>query len=237
MAKDKFTFFLPTRKGSLRVKNKNTRSFSNIEGGLLAIKLNQLLNCTLIDEVILSTNDELCIEIANKFEKKFKFQFRIDVRPEELCLDSTNLQDLISYVPTITDSEHIIWGHVTTPFANSYEYDKAIEIYLSKLDKGNDSLVSVNEFQNFLLNSNGKIINNNTKLQWPRTQDLDKLYEINHVMFIAKREIYLNYHDRIGHNPILYTMDKMKSIDIDWEEDFLLAEIIYNKWVQTNKFS
>ena len=55
---DKIAFFLPTRKGSERVKNKNTRPFAGIEGGLIENKIRQLLCCEKIDEIILSTNDE-----------------------------------------------------------------------------------------------------------------------------------------------------------------------------------
>ena len=42
MANNKIAFYLPTRKGSERVKNKNTRNFAGIEGGLVENKLNQL---------------------------------------------------------------------------------------------------------------------------------------------------------------------------------------------------
>lgn len=226
MNNNKIAFFLPTRKGSQRVINKNTRAFAGIEGGLLENKLRQLINTKRIDEIILSTNDEECIRIARKYEEKCS-RLQIIIRPDELCLDSTNLQDLITYVPTITDAAHILWGHVTTPIAGAEEYDKAIELYLSKLDEGVDSLVSVVELRNFLLNEEGKLVNNTTNLPWPRTQDLKPLYEINHVMFIAKRNVYLEQKNRIGKNPILHIMDKLKSLDVDWEEDFKIAELVY----------
>lgn len=102
----KFAFFLPTRKGSERVKNKNTKPFAGIEGGLIENKIRQLVNTELIDEIILSTNDETCIEVASKYASDTRL--KIIPRPDELCLSSTNLQDLIKYVPTITDADHII---------------------------------------------------------------------------------------------------------------------------------
>jgi N-acylneuraminate cytidylyltransferase len=222
----KIAFFLPTRKGSQRVKDKNTRPFLDIEGGLIENKLSQLIQTKRIDEIILSTNDEKCIHIAEKFKKECN-RLNVIERPTELCLDTTNLQDLIAYVPTITDASHILWGHVTTPIAGAIEYDRAIDLYLSKLAEGYDSLISVVELKNFLLNKNGKLINNTTLLPWPRTQDLEVLYEINHVMFLAKREIYEKQKNRIGKNPFLYVMDKIHSYDIDWEEDFEIAEILY----------
>lgn len=230
--KEHIAFFLPTRKGSERVKNKNTRPFAGIEGGLMENKIRQLISSKMLDEIILSTNDEMCMDIAQKYTKDSRI--KIIPRPDSLCLSSTNLQDLICYVPTITGAEHILWGHVTTPITDADEYDKGISYYYSKLAEGYDSLVGVTELKNFLLNKKGVLVNNTTPIPWPRTQDLEPLYEINHTMFIAKREVYEKQKNRIGQKPLLYIMDKVHSFDIDWEEDFALTEIVYNN-ININK--
>lgn len=223
---DRIAFFLPTRKGSQRVINKNTRPFANIEGGLLELKIKQLIQINNVDEIILSTNDEECIKIAEPFLKESS-KLKIIERPDELCLDTTNLQDLITYVPTITEADHILWGHVTTPLADAQVYEEAIDAYLKKLGEGFDSLVSVLELKNFLLNKKGELINNTTAIPWPRTQDLEALYEINHAVFLASRNIYQNDKNRLGTKPYLFPMDKIKSMDIDWEEDFYIVEELY----------
>lgn len=226
---DKIAFFLPTRKGSERVKSKNTRPFAGIDGGLVENKIKQLISSEKIDEIILSTNDETCIQIAEKYSSEKRM--RIIPRPEELCLSSTNLQDLICYVPTITNAEHILWGHVTTPLIGAKQYDIAINQYLVKLKEGYDSLIGVTELRNFLMNKKGNLINNTTAVSWPRTQDLEPLYEVNHTMFLAKREIYIRLKNRIGIKPFLYVMDQLHSKDIDWEEDFIIAEILYQRFI------
>ncbi len=230
---NKVSFFLPVRKGSERVKDKNTRSFAGIKGGLIELKLRQLVLSQLIDEIIVSTNDMTCIEIAEEYTKIDK-RLRIITRPEELCLSTTDLQDLICYVPTITDADHIVWGHVTTPFVGFDQYDEGIHLYLDKLSEGYDSLVGVVELKNFLLNTEGKLINNNKPILWPRTQDLEPLYEINHTMFIAKREVYVELKNRIGKTPLLHMMNKLYSFDIDWPDDFVIAEIMYKKFMINN---
>lgn len=222
---EKIAFFLPTRKGSERVKSKNTRPFAGIEGGLVENKIKQLLATKHIDEILFSSNDEMCIAIAEKYASDSRL--RIIPRPNELCLSTTNLQDLICYVPTITNADHILWGHVTTPLVEAKVYDTAIEQYLSKITKGYDSLVSVKGLKNFLLNQEGKLVNNTTDIPWPRTQDLEPLYEINHAIFLAKRSVYTEQKNRIGQKPLLYIMDEIHSKDIDWEEDFKIAEIMY----------
>lgn len=46
-------------------------------------------------------------------------------------------------------------------------------------------------------------------------------------MFLAKREVYIEQKNRIGQKPLLHVMDEFHSKDIDWEEDFIIAEIMY----------
>lgn len=180
--------------------------------------------------LLFSSNDERCIEVAERYT--YDSRMRIIPRPDELCLSSTNLQDLICYVPTITDADHILWGHVTTPLAGAEEYDRGIELYLSKLKEGYDSLVGVTELKNFLLNKNGLLVNNTTDIPWPRTQDLEPLYEINHTMFLAKRDVYVEQKNRLGKKVCLHVMDEIHSKDIDWEDDFTIAEIMYKNLYQ-----
>lgn len=224
--KPKTAFFLPARKGSQRVKNKNTRPFAGIEGGLLANKLQQLTETERIDEIILSTNDEECLRIGEQYAARCE-KLRVVRRPDRLCLDTTDLQDLIGYVPEVTEAEHILWGHVTTPLAGAAEYDAAVEKYFAALDDGFDSLVGVTELKNFLLDADGRLVNNTTPLPWPRTQDLAPLYEINHTVFLAPRTVYVEQRNRLGRRPKLHIMDRISSLDIDWEEDFKIAESMF----------
>lgn len=222
-------FFLPTRKGSQRVKSKNTRVFAGVEGGILEVKLRQLQKSRTISRVVLSTNDGLSMDIARALDPRGE-KIQVVERPDHLCLDTTVLTDLIKYVPTIIPESHIIWGHTTTPFVDAVEYDRGIGLYFEKLQAGHDSLISVMPLQNFLLDAQGDVFNYDAGAnRWPRTQDLPVLYEVNHAMFIAAREIYERDSNRVGQKPFLYEQDKIKSFDIDWEDDFLIAEAIYDK--------
>ena len=115
---DFVSFFLPIRKGSQRVRNKNTRTFAGIEGGIVRLKLKQLLEVTRLNCIVLSTNDEVSIDIAMDLDPS-ESKIKVIHRPEELCLDSTPLSELIRYVPTIIKEGHILWGHATTPFATA----------------------------------------------------------------------------------------------------------------------
>lgn len=220
--------FLPTRKGSQRILNKNTRPFAGFQDGLLELKLKQLVKLN-VDEIILSTNDEVSITIAEKFSSYSNL--KIDIRPDVLASSATNLSDLIAYVPTLTNCQHILWTHVTSPFVDTDLYNLSIEKYKNDLNEGFDSLISVTPFQNFLWSKEyNDIINRLGEKRWPQTQDLKELFEINSAIFLSPRTVYENNGDRVGKVPSLFKMSKMQSLDVDWEDDFKIAEAVYEKF-------
>lgn len=218
------TVFLPCRLGSERVPQKNTKDFAGIKGGLLKVKLNTLLNVSAIDSIVVSTNDKEVIDIAESFKNK---KIVLDVRPENLARSSTSTDDVVKYVPTVIKAPHILWTHVTSPFISVSTFEKAIEKYF-KAD-AYDSLMTVNKIQTFLWDKEKPINYDRSVEKWPRTQTLPELYEINSGFFINSRESYLKHQDRIGVNPYLYITESYESMDIDWPEDFQLAELIYKQ--------
>jgi CMP-N-acetylneuraminic acid synthetase len=224
--------FLPTRKGSERVINKNTRDFAGLEGGLLKLKLTQLLSSHLISEIILSTDDPSSIKVAESYQSK---KIKVIERPEALALSSTSLIDLVRYVPTICNAEHILWTHVTSLFVLADDYDAICEKYFKQIKVGNDSLMTVKPIRNFIWDKDqNDLINRINNEKWPRTQDLKVYYEIDSAVFLSSRSNYLKFGDRVGKYPYLYEMDGIKSFDVDWEEDFKLAEILYNGLYASN---
>ncbi len=223
----KISVFLPCRAGSERVPHKNTRTFAGIEGGLLKIKLQQLIACNAIDTIVLSTNDEEVIQLAETLSSD---KIKIDRRPEHLATSSTSTDDLVKYVPTIISEGAVLWTHVTSPFIDGKIYEEAINVYKDALVKGkNDSLMSVTALRTFIWNKEGAINYDRNKEKWPRTQTIEPLYEINSGIFLADIDIYRNLQDRIGQKPFLFENNDIDSFDIDWEEDFFIAEAIYNK--------
>lgn len=219
------TAFLPCRAGSQRVPHKNTRSFANRSDGLLGIKLEQLLCCTAIDRVVLSTNDKVVIDIARPWLERARGRLQIDQRPDHLCSSSTRTDDVVTYVPSIILEGDVVWTHVTSPFFDAEDYAAAIAAYRAALIAGtHDSLLGVTELRTFIWNSAGKPVNyDRTYEKWPRTQTLEPLYEVNSAIFIAPIAVYQDRDDRIGERPLVYSIPKNKTVDVDWEEDFTIA--------------
>ncbi|MDC0639742.1 hypothetical protein OAP36_02105 [Planktomarina temperata] len=214
--------YLPMRKGSERVKNKNTRPFVDKTFGLFELKINQLSK-VMVDRIIISTNDE---EIIAYCEKLNDSRIIVDHRPEEYCTSTTSTDDLIRYASSLFDNETVLWTHVTSPFIDEKIYNTALKFY-RKMEPEFDSLMTVNRLQSFLWNNTGPINYDKNTLKWPWTQSLDTIYEVNSGIFIADSLIYRNDGDRIGNKPYLFETDDIISFDIDWESDFYIAEQIY----------
>ena len=218
--------FVPCRAGSQRVPNKNTRPFAGEADGLTGIKLRQLQACGTIDRIVLSTNDTRVTEIAMHYMQGAK-PLEIIQRPEHLCLSSTSTDELITYVPSIIPDAVVLWTHVTSPMVGPAEYAAIIDAYRQGMDSGYDSLMSVTELRSFVWNASGPINYDRAKEKWPRTQTIEPLFVVNSAVFMVDTALMRRLNDRIGERPLLYPMGERISYEIDWEEQFLMAERIY----------
>ena len=221
--KDKITCFLPCRAGSQRVVKKNTKPIADYRCGLIQIKLCQLLESEAIDEVVLSTDDAEILAYGDSLNEP---RLRLHRRIESLSSNITSTDQLVAHVLDLVSEGHVLWTHVTSPFITAKHYDEIIRTYLEMRGVGYDSLMTTTEIHGFLW-MNGKPINydrNNEK--WPRTQTLDAVHEVNSGAFVAPAEVYRELNDRIGRRPYLYAMDKLEGFDIDWPEDFTIAECL-----------
>ena len=219
----KIDIFLPCRSSSIRIKNKNIKKFSNIKFGLFELKLSQLMLVKGIQNIIVSTNDK---KILDYLKKKIIKKLIIDKRPDYLCSSKVSTDELVKYVPNIIKSDHVLWTHVTSPFFQTKDYENAIKVYKKNI-KRNDSLMGVTKIQDFIYDTKKPINFNKRKEKWPPTQSLRKLFVVNNSIFLTSKRNYINLNDRIGKNPFLLEIKKIKSFDVDWPEDFKIAENIY----------
>lgn len=217
--------FLPIRKNSQRILNKNTKKFAGVEGGLTRIKLEQLIKVDKVDRIYVSTDCHKSKKIAQEMNSN---KIEIDHRPKKYCSSNTTTDSLIQYANSIIPEGIIIWTHVTSPLFDHKNYNDCINHYLSNIDT-NDSLMTVTKHKGFFYNDNIPLNFNREETKWPFTQEIKPINEVNNAVFIADKEIYNKYSDRIGINPYLYESGKIDSFDIDWPEDFTIAEILYLK--------
>jgi len=218
------TAFLPCRLGSQRVPDKNVRPFAGVEGGLLKIKLDQLCNINKLDCIVVSSNDPRVLDFASKYQDS---RLIIDERPDHLGSNTTTTDELIKYVPSVITEGDVLWTHVTSPFLNENDYNQIIERYFEVLGNGFDSLMTVLKLQGFIWDKNKPISYDRNELKWPMTQNIEPFYEVDSGVFLSSINNYQLLGDRIGNTPFLFEQSKGKSIDIDWPEDFCLAERLW----------
>ena len=68
MNKNKIVAIIPARKGSQRVKNKNIRKFQGVP--LVELSIRSALKCSLIDQIVVSTDDQVVKDIICKYDNK-----------------------------------------------------------------------------------------------------------------------------------------------------------------------
>lgn len=220
---NKVTCFLPCRAGSQRVIKKNIKPFAHYEKGLIEIKLQQLIKTNQIDRIILTSNDEDILSYAAGLAND---KIELHKRVEELSSSETSTDQLVAHALELIPEGHILWTHVTSPFITEKHYSKIINSYFKNITLGYDSLMTVTPTYGFFWRDNKPFNYDTNKEKWPRTQTIQPLQEINSGAFIASAEVYKEENNRIGNNPYLYDLDKITSFDIDWQEDFMIAEAI-----------
>lgn len=223
---DKVICFLPCRAGSQRVVRKNVRPFAGHKHGLIEIKLRQLLAVAEIDEVVLSTNDVEILAYAASLNDP---RLRLHPRTEDLSSSATSTDQLVGHALELIPDGSILWTHVTSPFITASHYDQLIRIYREKHGQGYDSLMTTTLFHGFLWQNEQPLNYDRSIEKWPRTQTLAPVHEVNSGAFLASADIYRELNDRVGRRPYLYAMHKFSGFDIDWPEDFVMAECLVEK--------
>lgn len=206
---------------SERVPNKNMRNFNGKP--LYHAIINSLLKSKHISQIIINTDSEIIKKDAlNQFSK-----LRVIDRPEKIRGDFVSMNEIIAYDLSQAEGEHFLQTHSTNPLLKTETIDKAIETYFKKLEEGYDSVFSVTKIQSRLYWQNGSAINHNPK-ELLRTQDLPAVFDENSNLYLFSRKSFISAgNNRIGLKPFLFEMNKLEAVDIDNEEDFVLAEILY----------
>jgi len=219
---NKVVALLPMKRNSERVPNKNLLTMCGLP--LFYHVLNELRKSKSIKSIVINTDSQEIIECCNK-----DFPDVIcTVRPNDICGDFVEMNEIIKYDLSNVKGEHFLQTHSTNPLLTEKTISDAINLYFENLNCY-DSVFSVNKIQSRLFNRNLDPLNHNNG-ELISTQDLEPVFEENSNFYIFSKTSFFNADsDRIGDNPYPYEMDKYESIDIDNMEDFILAETIMEK--------
>jgi CMP-N-acetylneuraminic acid synthetase len=222
--------FLPCRANSERLPNKNRRPFAEYRNGLLELKLGQIIQCKNITQVIVSSDDEDILNVAQEVFKDDVGRLVLDRRPDHLAASDATTDDLIKYAAELMPGGTMLWTHVTSPFVDAAAYDDMIATYQKAIDaREADSLMSVTTIRKFVWDEQGPLNYSRSKVKWPRTNTIRPVFEINSAAFICDVQLMRELGDRIGSKPWLYELKPPASFDIDWEGQFDEAEKLFKQ--------
>jgi CMP-N-acetylneuraminic acid synthetase len=202
---------------SARVPGKNLRSFAGAP--LLARIIRTLLDCSLVDRIVIDTDDA---QIAEASREAGAHQV-ID-RPRALCGDDVSVNRLIAHDVSLTDGDVYLQTHATNPLLRSDTIDRALSDFLA--DTEADSLFSVTRSQKRFYSQDGRALNHNPSELIP-TQDLEPWFEENSCIYAFTRSSLERTGARIGASPLMFEMDALEAIDIDTPQEFIIAESVF----------
>lgn len=217
---EKIVALIPMRHDSERVLAKNRRLFAGKP--LYAYIIETALRSNYISSVVVDTDSE---EIKKGIMDRYENKISIIDRPYHLRDGSVPMNDVLVYDVENVNADIFVQTHATNPFLKSETIDKAIKCYCDN-HLGYDSLFSVTRRNIRLWDGQMKAVNHDPN-KLIRTQDLSPIYEENSCIYIFRKEVLLNTGRRIGRKPMMYEMNKLESLDIDEEDDFILMEKLY----------
>jgi CMP-N-acetylneuraminic acid synthetase len=204
--------FVPIRLNSRRVEGKNLR----LLGGrpLMTYILDTLRDCERIDETYVYCSDP---DIARHLPDGVKFLRR----DPALDSDSTLGEEIYDAFTREVDADIYVLAHATSPFVRRATVDDAV----ARVGSGEyDSAFSAERIQTFAWYE-GRTLNYSPE-RVPRTQDLEPVFVETSAFFVFRREVWRDMRRRIGLRPYMAVTDRIESMDIDYPDDFRLAEAI-----------
>jgi len=211
---------VPIKRESQRLPYKNSKLFAGRP--LYHIVIDTLQRTPCISRIVINTDaPEIAEDLLAHYDK-----VHIHPRPERLFGDFINANDLIAYDLSLLEGEHFFQTHCTNPLLTSQTIEKAAKQYFDLLEQY-DSMYSVNEIRARVYDAHSNPVNHSLH-ELVRTQDLPPVYEENSNMFLFSRTSFIHSgNHRIGRRPQPFPMHKIEGLDIDYPEDFILAELVY----------
>jgi CMP-N,N'-diacetyllegionaminic acid synthase len=187
-------------------------------------------NSVYIDDVIMSTDCETCIEITSGLGIKVPFR-----RPAHLSGDSVPSADVIEhaikYLQHQGDNYDIfVLLEPTSPLRDAFDVDAALEALVLGQNK---SLVSVCQAEDQHPSFIFKIIDNKKLFPWEsgkfvplRRQDLQPAYYLDGSIYISYIDTYLRLKTFCHEDTEPYIVPKWKAYEVDDFYDYICIEAI-----------
>ena len=210
--------YVPIKINSERVPGKNLRPF--FDGTpLMGFILKKLISIGEIDEVYVFCSN---LEVQKYMPDGVKFL----QRPSYLDTASATPQDIMGEFISRIPADIYITAHATSPFVTG---EHIRECVLQVQSGKHDSAFTAQKMQKLLWSHNQPL--NFDAGNIPRTQDLDVIYSEVSAAYVYRKEVFTRLNRRVGNSPYICEVSGAECVDIDYPEDFLIADAIYEKMI------
>ena len=213
---------IPARGGSKGIPRKNVRCF--FKKPLIEWTIEVALSTSLIDRVVVSTDDIEIAEISKAAGAEVPF-----LRPSELAMDSSpGISTVLHALQELPDIDDVITLQPTSPLrtVNDVEEIFSLRHLLGVQSAVSLSIASKHPSWSYSIDESKRLIPVDNSNQFFCRQDLPETFYLNGAMYLSSREFLEKKKTFIDKNTVGYIMPPERSIDIDTELDFKIAEFI-----------
>ncbi len=230
MNKRKYTFIgvIPARGGSKRLPNKNLKMIDN--KSLTQIAIEEGLKSQFISRIILSSDSKKILDIGEKFN------IDLDQRTADLSKDTSTtlelLQSLVVKYGFENDEIVLVLIQPTSPLRQYEDIDKAINLFISN---NADSVVTATKIPSHLSKDKMMVLDDQDKIINFGFDPIDKSKVVirnGPAVLVTKVNNIINS-NLYGKRSYIVEMPFQRSIDIDEEEDYLIAKLIYERFIKS----
>ena len=209
----KVAAFLPAKGSSSRIESKNTKL---LDGKPLFVHtLEKLKRCELIDEIYLDSESENIFALASEYD-------HIPLaRDPDLANNATDGHTLFANSARQVEADIYVQILCTSPFIKPETIDKAITVL--KDNDEYDSVVLVKNEKQYTW-TDGKPDYNFEKI--PNSNTLPDTVIETMGLYVTRREVAIEMKKRIGTRPFLLEADVIEAVDVNYPEEFELANYI-----------
>lgn len=214
---------IPARGGSKGVERKNVRPLAGKP--LIAHTIEAAKKANELDRAIVTTDDSDIRRIAREYDAEAPF-----LRPDELATDEASMAPVVEHAVSYLEDEEnytcsaIVLLQPTSPLRSADHIDRAVERHRSS---DSTTVISTCEDHSYRWRPNaGGAEQLNYTSEVSRRQDKTSEYVENGAIYIVDAGLFLTKRDLRRGTVELFEMSERRSIDIDTEFDFWLAEQI-----------
>lgn len=214
---------IPARGGSKGVPGKNIRLLG--DKPLLAWTIEAAKKSRYIDKMILSSDDDLIIEVGRQWGCEVPFR-----RPKELAGDSTPTMDAVFHaLEQVPSYDKLVLLQATSPLRSVEDIDLSLEKSLQSPFCVSVVENSESPFWSYFTDENMRMKPVISSSTFTRRQDIPKTYIANGAIYIADIEALKREKTFFTKETLAYIMPSERSVDIDTLDDFEFLEFKLRK--------